>query len=79
MQLQIRPDDPNLTWQGAISLQRADAWVMPWRIPYNNRALFPPDALQERATMPAGVRLSFYSDTQIVAGYVDPNWGIERH
>ena len=42
MQLQIRPDDPNLTWQGAISLQRADAWVMPWRIPYNNRALFPP-------------------------------------
>lgn len=68
---QIRPDDPNLTWQGAISLQHTDDWIMPWRIPYENLALFPPDAMRERAAMPAGVRLSFRSDTQTIAGYVD--------
>ena len=71
MPTQIRPDNPNLTWQGAISFQRTDDWTMPWRIPYENLALFPPDALRERAAMPAGVRLSFRSDTQTVGGYVD--------
>ena len=72
MPLQIRPEDTNLTWQGAISFQRTDAWMMPWRIPYDDRVLFPPEALLERAAMPAGVRLSFHSDTLSVAGYVDP-------
>ena len=71
MPAQIRPDDPNLTWQGAISLQRTSDWTMPWRIPYEDIALFPPDAFRERAAMPAGVRLSFRSDTQTVAGCVD--------
>ena len=71
MPAQIRPDDPNLTWQGAISLQRTDDWTMPWRIPYESLPLFPPDALRERAGMPAGVRISFRSDTQTITGYVD--------
>lgn len=70
--LQIQPDDVNLTWQGAISLQHTDQWIMPWRIPYASRDLFPPEALQERAAMAAGVRLSFRSDTQVVAGHIDP-------
>ncbi len=26
----IRPDDPRLTWQGALSLQRGAGWVQPW-------------------------------------------------
>ena len=68
---QIRPGDPNLTWQGAISFQRTQDWTMPWRLPYEDLVLFPPDALWERAAMPAGVRLSFRSDTQTIAGYVD--------
>jgi len=71
MPARIRPDDPNLTWQGAISFQRTEDWTMPWRIPYEKLALFPPDALWERAAMPAGVRLSFRSDTETIAGYVD--------
>ena len=71
MPAQIRPDHPNLTWQGAISFQRTDDWTMPWRIPYEDLVLFPPDALWERAAMPAGVRLCFRSDTQTIAGYVD--------
>lgn len=88
----LHPDDPRLTWQGAVSLQRAkgqraegqraegqrakgqraEAWVMPWRIPYEDRALFPPDALQERAAMPAGVRIAFHSDTSTIAGQLVP-------
>ena len=71
MPLQIRPDDPRITWQGAISFQHTDQWIMPWRIPYDDRALFPPSALRERASMPAGVRLAFQSDTQMVAGHVE--------
>ena len=46
MSFLLSPDDPRLTWQGAISLQHIDGWVMPWRIPYEDRNLFPPDALQ---------------------------------
>ena len=48
---------------------------MPWRIPHEKQALFPPNAFaasdgQSRAAMPAGVRLSFYSDTTVVAGQI---------
>ena len=68
----IRPDDPRLTWQGAISFHDTDKWRMPWRIPYEDRSLFPPDALRERAAMPAGVRISFRSDTETLAGSVVP-------
>ncbi len=68
----IRPDDPRLTWQGAISFHNTDQWRMPWRIPYEDRVLFPPDALRERAAMPAGVRISFRSDTEMVGGAVIP-------
>ena len=71
MPSQIRPDDPKLTWQGAISLQHAGDWIMPWRIPHEDLALFPPDDLRGRAAMPAGVRLSFRSDATTVTGYVD--------
>ena len=65
----LRPDDPRLTWQGAVSLECTDGWVMPWRIPQADRALFPPDdGLPLRASMPAGVRIAFRSDTTRVAG-----------
>ena len=72
MSLLLSADDPRLTWQGAISLQQTDGWVMPWRIPYEDRRLFPPDALQQRAAMPAGVRIAFHSDTVTVAGQIEP-------
>jgi lysophospholipase L1-like esterase len=68
MTQRIRPDDPRLTWQGAISLQSGDDWVAPWRLPYQERALFPPERLRERAQMPAGVRIAFHSDTTLLAG-----------
>lgn len=73
MALELRPDDPRLTWQGAISLERSEEWVMPWRIPYEEKELFPPvDGVGMRAAMAAGVRLAFRSDTTRVAGGVVP-------
>ena len=72
MSVQLRPDDARLAWQGAISMQHADGWVMPWRIPYEDRALFPPLALQEKAAMSAGVRIAFRSDTSTLAGRIEP-------
>jgi hypothetical protein len=59
----IRPDDLRLTWQGAISLEVTDSGVVPWRLPFEELGLYPPEALQERAVMPAGVRVSFQTDT----------------
>ena len=73
MSLLLRPDDPRLTWQGAVSLERTDQWVMPWRIPFEDRGLYPPDALRERAAFPSGVRIAFVSDTTEVAGRVEPD------
>ena len=69
----IRPDDERLSWPGSISLQHSADWVMPWRLPHTQRELFPPVALQERAAMPAGVRLTFRSDTTTIAGEIEPH------
>lgn len=72
--LLLRPDDPRLTWRGIVSLERTDQWVAPWRLPHQVRGLFPPQRLQERAQMPAGVRIAFCSDTALVAGEIaDPD------
>ena len=73
MAQKVRPDDPRLTWQGTISFNDTKNWRMPWRIPYKQLALFPPDALRERAAMPAGVRISCYSDTEFIEGLVEPS------
>lgn len=70
--MQLRHDDDRLAWHGAVSLQRTAEWTMPWRLPYDERGLFPPDLLLERAAMPAGVRLAFRSDTASVAGSIVP-------
>jgi len=62
--------DSRLTWAGAISVHHTDEWAMPWRIPYDERELFPPVELQARTAMPAGVRLLFRSNTTTVKGTV---------
>ena len=72
MTQQVRPTDPRLSWQGAISFEDSADWRMPWRIPYEQLSLFPPDALRERAAMPAGVRISFRTDTDFIIGHIDP-------
>jgi hypothetical protein len=64
----IHCNDRRLQWHGAISVERTDAWAAPWRIPYRERELYWPGGGLGRAAMPAGVRLSFSSDTTRVAG-----------
>lgn len=65
----IQSTDSRLTWQGAVSLETTDDFVMPWRIPHERRGLFA-EALQLRASQAAGVRVSFRSDTSTVGGSV---------
>ena len=69
--MQLKPDAPKLTWQGAVSLQKTEDWVMPWRTPHPMHLLFP-EPLLERSAMPAGVRISFRSNTTRVLGKVVP-------
>ena len=75
MAVTLAPDDERLTWQGCVSLQRTDEWVMPWRIPYEQRGLFP-EALLERASMSSGMRIAFRSNTTRVAGRIEAEAGM---
>ena len=69
--MQLKPDAPQLTWQGAVSLQKTEDWIMPWRTPHSAHVLFP-EPLLERSAMPAGVRISFRSNTTQVSGNIVP-------
>ena len=69
--------DERLTWPGAVSLERGDGWTMPWRIPHEQRLLFHP-ALVERASGPAGVRITFQSDTTFVNGTIEPHPDLQK-
>jgi hypothetical protein len=70
--MNVRPNDTRLSWDGAVSVEHTAGWSRPWRIPHTQRSLFPPDMLIERASNPAGVRLTFASDTTLVAGEIEP-------
>jgi len=67
--------DPRLVWAGAISLEHGDGWVKPWRMPYDQRLLFgpiePEDRMLGRAGMPAGVRISFHTDSRSITGNLE--------
>ncbi|MBN2451223.1 MAG: GDSL family lipase [Lentisphaeria bacterium] len=53
--------------EGAVSLEEGDGWLKPWRLPFEDRCLFPPDdGLAARAEMAAGVRLRFRTDSRVV-------------
>jgi len=64
-------------WHGAISLEKTAEYVRPWRIPFQDRALFPPAMLAAASTQ-AGVRLAFDSDTCRVAGEIVPLEGNQK-
>jgi len=66
----ISPTDNRITWQGAVSIMNNEDWSMPWRIPYDEKELFPPEALSGFAAMPAGVRITFLSTARELMIYV---------
>ena len=74
----IQPTDPRLSWPGAVSLQQGDGWVMPWRISYEERGLFPAALVENAAFGGAGVRLAFRSNTGSIAGQVVAQPGERR-
>ncbi len=69
--MRLKPDAPQLNWQGAVSLQKTADSVMPWRTPHPMHVLFP-EPLLVRSAMPAGVRISFRSSTTRIAGSIVP-------
>lgn len=67
--MQLKPDNPHLNWQGVVSIESVNDSIMPWRTPYANHVLFP-EPLLERSAMPAGVRISFKSNTSRIVGSI---------
>lgn len=74
MSMHINPEDPRLSWDGAISCERGDGWIKPWRIPFEQRLLFGKTSIDNmmicRAGMPAGVRIVFCSNTTTLEGEI---------
>ena len=48
---------------------------MPWRLPYDDLALFPPEELHDRAAMPSGIRLRFAMDAESLIFETEPMAG----
>ena len=71
MSLILKPDDERLTWQGVVSLERTEEWVKPWRIPYEQFDLFPPEGIGGHGATAAGVRITFRSNSATVAGELE--------
>lgn len=47
-------------FEGAVSFERGDGWIKPWRLPLDQLRLFPPDdGIVPHAETAAGVRLRF--------------------
>lgn len=67
--MHLKPDSPNLNWQGVVSVEKTGEALMPWRTPHEMHVLFP-EPLLERSAMPAGVRISFRSNTTYISGSI---------
>ncbi|MBI5284889.1 MAG: GDSL family lipase [Chloroflexi bacterium] len=72
--MKIPSDDDRLVWSGAISLERRDGWVKPWRAPWEDLDLFSPGSsgLAERAAQPSGVRIRFTTNAEELTFQTEP-------
>lgn len=59
--------------KGSVSLEITDEYVKPWRIPFNQANLFVPDRINGKAEIPAGVCITFYSNTQSIQIQIVPS------
>ena len=73
--MQLKPDNPHLNWQGVVSIEKTNDSIMLWRTPHEKHVLFP-EPLLERSAMPAGVRVSFRSNTTRISGSIVEQRGI---
>lgn len=49
-------------FHGAVSLERREGGIKPWRIPYRDYDLYPPAGIDGKAEICAGVRLRLHTD-----------------
>lgn len=52
---------------GAVSLEHREGGIKPWRIPYRDFELYPPNGIEGKAAICAGVRLRLRTDSSLVA------------
>lgn len=61
----IQPDETY--FEGAISFERGEDFIRPWRIPFEEVALYEPwDRVPDKASRASGVRLRFETDSPII-------------
>jgi lysophospholipase L1-like esterase len=53
-------------FRGAVSLEHISDGIKPWRIPYKDYDLYPPNGIETKAAICAGVRLCFHSDSTVI-------------
>ncbi|EKN65194.1 G-D-S-L family lipolytic protein [Neobacillus bataviensis LMG 21833] len=68
---QIELDDRII--HGAISLEHKGEYVKPWRINYKEKDFYTPNQLNGQAEVPAGVRISFLSNTDKIKLEIAPS------
>ncbi len=68
---QVQLDDS--MFEGVVSLEKGKDWVRPWRLPFKDLRLFPPDdTIGVAARKPSGVRLRFETDSRRIGVAFDP-------
>lgn len=53
-------------FKGAVSVEETPEYMRPWRVPFKQAHLFVPNAINGKAEIPAGVRITFESDTTTI-------------
>lgn len=62
----VKADDSRLLWEGVISLEKNNGSVTPWRIPHEDKDLFPDEGFHNQAAMNSGVRLLLKTDSKTI-------------
>ena len=53
-------------FHGAVSVEKTEDYMKPWRIPFDKKEFFPPNSISGQAELPAGVRIKIRSNTQSI-------------
>jgi GDSL-like Lipase/Acylhydrolase family/SsfX3, N-terminal domain len=62
----IKADDSRILWEGVISLEKKDGSVRPWRMPHEDKDLFPDEGFHDQAAKGSGVRLLLKTDSKTI-------------
>jgi hypothetical protein len=60
----IKADDSRILWEGAISLEKNNGSVTPWRIPHEDKDIFPDENFHAVASNASGVRIVLKTDSK---------------